>query len=93
MAGLNRRGWELSEPLKVLYRTDVAYDSTPNTRVTKDTPMNVSIRIPTTLRTLTAGSSSVTGDGSTVADVLSSLDGAQHGCHERLIAYTGAPRP
>lgn len=92
MAGLNRRGWELSEPLKVLYRTDVAYDSTPNTRVTKDTPMSVSIRIPTTLRTLTAGSSSVTVEGSTVAEVLSSLEAAHPGFQERLIDENGALR-
>ena len=92
MVGLNRRGWELSEPLKVLYRTDVAYDSTPNTRVTKDTPMSVSIRIPTTLRTLTAGSSSVTVEGSTVAEVLSSLEAAHPGFQERLIDENGALR-
>ncbi len=42
--------------------------------------MAVTVRIPTTLRTLTGGQSEVSVDGSTVGDVLKALDAA----HPRL---------
>ena len=50
------------------------------------------VRIPTQLRTLTGGSSEVTVDGTTVADVLKALDQAHPGFHERLFDDSGALR-
>lgn len=54
--------------------------------------MPVSVRIPTTLRTLTAGVSSVQVDGSTVGEVIAALDAAHPGFHDRLIDDSGALR-
>ena len=51
--------------------------------------MSVSVRIPTTLRTLTAGASEVALDGSTVREVLSNLDGAHPGFADRLLDGDG----
>ena len=47
--------------------------------------MTVSVRIPTTLRTLTGGESQVALEGSNVRDVLASLDGAHPGFADRLL--------
>ncbi|CAN5665486.1 MoaD/ThiS family protein [soil metagenome] len=46
--------------------------------------MSVTVRVPTTLRTLTAGQSEVTVEGGTVAEVLKALEAAHPGFHERL---------
>ena len=54
--------------------------------------MSVPIRIPTTLRTLTGGASEVSVDGSTVGEVLESLDAAHPGFKDRLIDENGALR-
>jgi len=54
--------------------------------------MSVSVRIPTTLRTLTAGNSEVQVDGSTVGEVLTSLESAHPGFKERLLADDGSLR-
>jgi len=54
--------------------------------------MSVSIRIPTTLRTLTAGSSEVQVEGATVGEVLDALESAHPGFKERLIDDDGALR-
>jgi molybdopterin synthase sulfur carrier subunit len=43
------------------------------------------IRIPTQLRTLTGGSSTVEVDGSTVAEALRALDAAHPGVGDRLL--------
>jgi molybdopterin converting factor small subunit len=51
--------------------------------------MSVSVRIPTTLRTLTAGQSEVSLEGSNVRDVLSSLDRAHPGFAGRLLDDEG----
>jgi sulfur-carrier protein len=51
--------------------------------------MSVSVRIPTTLRTLTAGKSEVSLEGSNVRDVLSGLDQAHPGFAERLLDDDG----
>lgn len=51
--------------------------------------MSVAVRIPTTLRALTAGSSEVAVDGTTVAEVFDSLEGAHPGFKERLIDEEG----
>jgi len=50
------------------------------------------IRIPTQLRTLTAGSGSVEAEGSTVAEVLKALDVAHPGFADRLFDGGGALR-
>jgi len=50
------------------------------------------VRIPTQLRTLTGGTSEVTVDGSTVAEVLKALDAAHPGFAERLFDGNGALR-
>lgn len=52
-------------------------------------PMTVSVRIPTTLRTLTAGQSEVKLEGTTVGEVLSSLEEAHPGFSSRLLDDDG----
>jgi molybdopterin converting factor small subunit len=54
--------------------------------------MAVSVRIPTTLRTLTGGQSEVAVDGSTVGEVLKALDAAHTGFAERLLDDQGGLR-
>jgi molybdopterin converting factor small subunit len=51
--------------------------------------MSVSVRIPTTLRTLTGGQSEVSLDGTSVRDVLANLDGAHPGFNDRLLDEDG----
>jgi sulfur-carrier protein len=51
--------------------------------------MSVSVRIPTTLRTLTSGQSEVALDGANVRDVLANLDGAHPGFADRLLDDDG----
>jgi molybdopterin synthase sulfur carrier subunit len=51
--------------------------------------MAVSIRIPTTLRTLTGGSAEVVVEGATVGDALSALDAAHPGFKDRLLDDEG----
>ena len=51
--------------------------------------MSVTVRVPTTLRTLTAGESEVAVDGSTVAEVLAALEGSHPGFHDRLFDDEG----
>lgn len=54
--------------------------------------MSVIFRVPTTLRTLTAGQSEVSVDGGTVADALDNLEAAHPGFKERLLDEEGALR-
>lgn len=54
--------------------------------------MAVTIRIPTTLRTLTAGASEVSAEPGTVREVLASLDGAHPGFADRLLDEEGSLR-
>jgi molybdopterin converting factor small subunit len=54
--------------------------------------MAVTVRIPTQLRTLTAGTGEVSVDGSTVGEVLKSLDAAHPGFGERLFGDDGQLR-
>ena len=54
--------------------------------------MSTTVRIPTALRTLTGGASEVSVDGSTVAEVLKSLEAAHPGMTERLFDDAGALR-
>lgn len=51
--------------------------------------MSVTIRIPTTLRTLTGGSSQVEVEGGTVGEVLKALDAAHPGFADRLFDEEG----
>lgn len=51
--------------------------------------MSVTIRIPTTLRTLTGGDSEVQVEGSTVGEALGALDVAHPGFKERLFDEDG----
>ena len=51
--------------------------------------MAATVRVPTTLRTLTAGESEVSVDGATVRDVLRALENAHPGFEERIIDDDG----
>ena len=51
--------------------------------------MSVSVRIPTTLRTLTGGQPEVSLAGSNVRDVLANLDSAHPGFADRLLDGDG----
>lgn len=54
--------------------------------------MSVTVRVPTTLRTLTAGASEVAVEGATVGDVFDSLESAHPGFKERLLDDDGQLR-
>lgn len=54
--------------------------------------MAITVRIPTALRTLTGGAGEVSVEGSTVGEILKSLDAAHPGLAERLFDDTGALR-
>jgi molybdopterin converting factor small subunit len=54
--------------------------------------MSASVRIPTILRTYTGGASEVAADGSTQAEVLTSLESNHPGIRARVLDDTGALR-
>jgi sulfur-carrier protein len=54
--------------------------------------MSAKVRVPTQLRTLTAGEAEIAVEGETVADVLASLDTAHPGFQERLFDEGGKLR-
>ena len=54
--------------------------------------MSVSVRIPTILRTYTQGAGEVPADGSTLAEVLTSLESNHPGIRARVLDDTGALR-
>jgi molybdopterin converting factor small subunit len=54
--------------------------------------MSVTVRVPTTLRTLTAGASEVQVEGGTVADVFAALEQQHPGFRERLLDDDGKLR-
>ena len=54
--------------------------------------MAVTIRIPTTLRPMSGGQAEVQVEGSTLAEVLASLDAAHPGFHDRLFDEQGSLR-
>jgi len=54
--------------------------------------MSVTVRVPTTLRPLTGGTSEVAVDGATVGEVLKSLEAAHPGFAERLLDDAGGLR-
>ena len=54
--------------------------------------MSVTVRVPTTLRTLTAGESTVDVDGDTVSAVLDNLESVHPGFKSRLLEDDGSLR-
>ncbi len=54
--------------------------------------MTVTVRVPTTLRTLTAGASEVEVTGAKVSEVLDNLESAHPGFAQRLLDDDGALR-
>ncbi|MFP5282938.1 MAG: MoaD/ThiS family protein [Actinomycetes bacterium] len=54
--------------------------------------MSASVRIPTILRTYTGGSSEVSAEGSTLAELLDSLEANHPGIRARVVDDTGALR-
>lgn len=54
--------------------------------------MSATVRVPTTLRTLTAGASEVAVEGDTLASVLDNLESAHPGFKERLLDDDGQIR-
>jgi molybdopterin converting factor small subunit len=54
--------------------------------------MSVSVRVPTILRTYTGGESEVAADGSTVSDLLDSLDSSFPGIKARILDDQGQIR-
>ena len=54
--------------------------------------MSVTVRVPTTLRTLTGGESEVAVAGDTVGEVLSALEIAHPGFRERILDENGKLR-
>jgi sulfur-carrier protein len=54
--------------------------------------MSVSVRVPTILRTYTKGESEVTAEGSTLSEVLESLDSAYPGINGRVVDEQGKLR-
>ena len=54
--------------------------------------MAVTVRIPTTLRPLSGGSSTVQVEGATLTEVITNLEAAHPGLQDRLLDETGALR-
>jgi molybdopterin synthase sulfur carrier subunit len=54
--------------------------------------VSVTVRVPTTLRTLTAGEAEVSVEAGTVAEVLDRLEGSHPGFKERILDDDGALR-
>ncbi len=54
--------------------------------------MEVTVRIPTPLRTLTKGADEVNASGATVADVIAHLEQAYPGMRDRLLDEKGVRR-
>lgn len=54
--------------------------------------MSVTVRIPTTMRPLVGGGSSVQVEGATLSEVLSNLNAAHPGFDDRLFDETGGLR-
>jgi molybdopterin synthase sulfur carrier subunit len=54
--------------------------------------MAITVRVPTQLRTLTAGREEVTGTGDTVGELIDQLEGAHPGLKDRLLDAKGIRR-
>jgi len=64
----------------------------PSDQYSEAAGMSVTVRVPTTLRTLTAGASEVEVEGTTVGEVLGSLDASHPGFSERILDENGKLR-
>ena len=58
----------------------------------KDSPLSVSVRVPTILRTYTGGESEVSASGATLADVLDDLEASYAGIRGRIVDDGGKLR-
>jgi len=54
--------------------------------------MAITVRVPTQLRTLTAGKEEVSGAGATVGELIDHLEGAHPGIKDRLLDSKGIRR-
>ena len=54
--------------------------------------MAIEVRIPTILRTYTAGEKSVQGSGATLGELLGDLESRHHGLQDRLVDDAGLRR-
>lgn len=54
--------------------------------------MAITVRVPTQLRTLTAGKEEVSGAGATVGELIDHLEGAHPGIKDRLLDAKGIRR-
>lgn len=54
--------------------------------------MAITVRVPTQLRTLTAGKEEVTATGATVGELIDQLEGAHPGLKDRLLDAKGIRR-
>lgn len=54
--------------------------------------MAITVRVPTQLRTLTAGKEEVSGAGATVGELIDHLEGAHPGLKDRLLDAKGIRR-
>ena len=54
--------------------------------------MAVTVRIPTTLRPMSGGSSTVQVEGATLSEVIANLDAEHPGFHDRLLDESGSLR-
>jgi len=54
--------------------------------------MAITVRVPTQLRTLTAGKEEVSGTGATVGELIDHLEGAHPGIKDRLLDARGIRR-
>jgi molybdopterin synthase sulfur carrier subunit len=54
--------------------------------------MAITVRVPTQLRTLTAGKEEVSGAGATVGEIIDHLEGAHPGIKDRLLDAKGIRR-
>ncbi|TAK30533.1 MAG: MoaD/ThiS family protein [Myxococcaceae bacterium] len=54
--------------------------------------MAITVRVPTQLRTLTAGKEEVSGTGATVGELIDHLEGAHPGIKDRLLDAKGIRR-
>jgi sulfur-carrier protein len=54
--------------------------------------MAITVRVPTQLRTLTAGKEEVSGAGATVGELIEQLEGAHPGLRDRLLDAKGIRR-
>ena len=59
---------------------------------TRSTPVSVSVRVPTILRTYTGGESEVSASGATLSEVLDDLEASFPGIRARILDDNGALR-